>query len=241
MMLEIHGLTVHYGVIRGLCDVDIKVDEGEIVTIIGANGAGKTSLMNSISGQIKPDAGEILFEGQKLPSASHLVLQRGIALVPEGRRIFGNLNVHENLMMGAYLRNKKAEIAKDLEEVFSIFPRLKERIGQSASTLSGGEQQMLAIGRAMMSKPRLLLLDEPSLGLAPLLVKEIFRTIKTLNQRGVTVLLVEQNAKQALLLAHRAYVFQTGKVIKEGKARDLLNDPEVKEAYLGGSTEKKRS
>jgi branched-chain amino acid transport system ATP-binding protein len=240
MMLEIRSVSVNYGIIRGLCDVDVKVERGEIVTIIGANGAGKTSLMNSISGQIKPDSGEIFFEGQKLPSASHLVLQRGIALVPEGRRIFGNLNVNENLMMGAYLRNKKAEIAKDLEEVFSIFPRLKERINQSASTLSGGEQQMLAIGRAMMSEPRLLLLDEPSLGLAPLLVKEIFRTIKTLNQRGVTILLVEQNAKQALLLANRAYVFQTGRVIKEGIARDLLNDPEVKEAYLGGRTKKQK-
>lgn len=233
MILEIKNLCVRYNMIRALNNINIGVNPGEIVTIIGANGAGKTSLMNAIAGQVKPASGEIDWKGQPLPKGSHRIVQAGIALSPEGRRIFGSLTVHENLIMGAYLRKDKAQVEKDIEEVFGIFPRLKERIGQLSNTLSGGEQQMLAMGRAMMSKPELLMLDEPSLGLAPLLVQEIFRTIKLLNQRGTTILLVEQNARQALMLADRAYVFQTGNLVKEGAARDLLHDPDVEASYLG--------
>ncbi len=239
MMLEVKDLSVRYGAIKALNHVNISVDKGEIVTIIGANGAGKTSLMNAIAGVIKPASGEVIFKGEKLPAASYQVVKKGIALSPEGRMIFGNLSVNENLIMGAYLRNDKEQIKQDIAEIFNIFPRLKERINQASNTLSGGEQQMLAIGRAMMSKPELLMLDEPSLGLAPLLVRDIFKTIKLLNDRGTTILLVEQNAKQALMCAHRAYVFQTGNVIKEGKASDLLHDPEVEEAYLGTRKENK--
>ncbi len=239
MILEVKDLVVSYDMVKALNHVNLYVDEKEIVTIIGANGAGKTSLMNSIAGLVKPVSGEILFDGQPLPHAPHLVTKKRVALAPEGRQIFGSLTVKENLIMGAYLRNDKAEIEKDTEEVFEIFPRLKERINQSANTLSGGEQQMLAMGRAMMSRPRLLMLDEPSLGLAPLLVEEIFNTIKLLNERGTTILLVEQNARQAMMVAHRGYVFQTGNVIKEGLCKDLLIDPQVEEAYLGSKKQKR--
>ena len=233
MMLETKDLCVRYGMIRALNNLNIHVDKGEIVTIIGANGAGKSSLMNTIAGQVRPASGQVLFNGKPLPKGSHRIVKEGIALSPEGRRIFGSLTVQENLIMGAYLQNDKAQMDKDMEEVYSIFPRLKERAAQLSNTLSGGEQQMLAMGRAMMSRPQLLMLDEPSLGLAPILVKEIFSTIRLLNQRGTTILLVEQNAKQALMLADRAYVLQTGNLVKEGKASDLLHDPDVEASYLG--------
>jgi len=233
MILETKGLCVRYNMIRALNNINIHVDEGEIVTIIGANGAGKSSLMNTIAGQVKAASGEIYFKGKRLSQYSHKVVEAGIALSPEGRRVFGPLKVYENIFMGAYLRKDKAQIEKDMEEVFSIFPRLAERKNQLASTLSGGEQQMLAMGRAMMSRPQLMMLDEPSLGLAPIIVQEIFKTIKLLNERGTTILLVEQNAKGALMLADRAYVFQTGNIVKEGPARQLLHDPEIEESYLG--------
>ncbi len=238
-MLEIKNLLVRYGAITALNHINLHVEQNEIVTIIGANGAGKTSLMNSIAGVVRPESGEILFEGKVLPHKAHLVTQKGIALTPEGRQIFGSLTVRENLIMGAYLRNDKYTIEKDTEEVFEIFPRLKERIEQPSNTLSGGEQQMLAIGRAMMSKPKLLMLDEPSLGLAPVIVEEIFKTIKLLHSRGTTILLVEQNAQKALSITDRAYVFQTGNIVKEGSGNELLHDPEVEEAYLGSKRRNK--
>jgi branched-chain amino acid transport system ATP-binding protein len=232
-LLELKNVSIRYNMIQALSDVSIHVDEGEIVTIIGANGAGKSSTMNAITGLVRIASGEIVLDGKPLPSAAHNVTRAGIALAPEGRRIFGPLTVRENLMIGAYLRSDKTAVVEDCEKVFGIFPRLKERINQPSSTLSGGEQQMLAIGRSMMSRPRLLLLDEPSLGLAPLLIEEIFQTIRRLNEGGTTILLVEQNAQQALALADRAYVYQTGKVIREGKARELLHDPQIEAAYLG--------
>ena len=232
-LLELKDVCVRYNRIQALNGVNIHVDEGEIVTIIGANGAGKSSTMNAVAGLVKVSSGEIRFDGKPLPGSAHNVIRAGVAFSSEGRRIFAPLTVRENLMIGAYIRRDKAQIARDCEEIFGFFPRLQERINQPASTLSGGEQQMLAIGRAMMSKPRLLLLDEPSLGLAPLLIEEIFRIIRRLNERGTTVLLVEQNARQALTIAHRAYVYQTGQVIQEGNAQDLLHDPQIEAAYLG--------
>lgn len=233
-MLTIKGLNVYYGVIHALHDISMQVNEGEIVTLIGANGAGKTSTLRAISGLTPIKSGEISFSGTKISNmAGHKITSMGISHVPEGRRIFANMTVQENLELGAYLRKDKAGIAKDIETVFDKFPRLKERIKQNAGTLSGGEQQMLAMGRALMIKPKILLMDEPSMGLAPLVVKDIFTIIKEINKAGTTVLLVEQNAKMALSIAHKAYVIETGSIVKEGKAFDLLNDDAVRSAYLG--------
>lgn len=237
-MLQVKDLEVSYGAIRALSGVNLEVARGEIVTIVGANGAGKSSLLNTVAGMVRPAGGEVSFEGQRLRPYPHLCVKRGVALVPEGRRVFGNLTIRENLIMGAYLRNDSGGIAQDMGFVFELFPRLKERESQMASTLSGGEQQMLVIGRALMSRPRLLLLDEPSLGLAPKLVKEIFTTLRDINDKGVTVLLVEQNAQQALALAGRAYVFQNGRVVKAGFASELAKDPAIQQAYLGVRREK---
>ncbi len=235
-MLQVKGLCVNYGAIRALDNLSISINEGEVVSVIGANGAGKSTLMNAIMGMVPRDAGELSFEGRPLPRRPFQVVQCGISLSPEGRKIFAPLTVLENLQMGAFPRsgaNAKTEIEQDMEWVFSLFPRLKERIGQYAGTLSGGEQQMLAVGRALMSRPRLLLLDEPSLGLAPVIIKDIFRELRRISEQGVTILLVEQNARQALLLSHRAYVLQTGRLVKEGPSKELLADPEIAAAYLG--------
>ena len=234
-LLEVKNLSVFYGGIQALRGISFGINKGEIVTLIGANGAGKSTTLRAISGLVKPKEGEILLEGQSLKNVPpHEVVKRGISQSPEGRKIFANLTVRENLELGAYLRRDKAAIAVDMEKVFTLFPRLKERLKQNAGTLSGGEQQMLAIGRAMMSNPRVLLLDEPSLGLAPLLVKAIFEVIKEINQKGTTILLVEQNANQALHTAHRGYVLETGRIILTDTAKNLLNNAEVKKAYLGG-------
>jgi len=234
-MLEVLDLDVYYGAVHALKGVSLKVQQGEIVTLIGANGAGKSTLLRSISGLVPARAGYVAFEGRnitKLPP--HEIVGLGISHAPEGRMVFANLNVETNLELGAYRRKDRAGILEDRERVYRMFPRLKERHRQSAGTLSGGEQQMLAIGRALMSRPRLLLLDEPSLGLAPLLVREIFRTIQEINQGGVTVLLVEQNAHMALSIAGRGYVLETGRVRLEDRASALLENAEVKSAYLGG-------
>ncbi|HHV82023.1 MAG TPA: ABC transporter ATP-binding protein [bacterium] len=232
-MLKIEGIDVYYGVIRALKEVSLTVNDGEIVTLIGANGAGKTTTLRTISGLIRPKKGTITFDGQDLTRmAPNEIAGLGILQVPEGRRVFSNLTVMENLLMGAYLR--RDDISRELDWVFSLFPRLKERQKQKAGTLSGGEQQMLAISRALMGKPRVILLDEPSLGLAPLLVLNIFETIKEINGQGVTILLVEQNAYMALQIAHRAYVIETGRVVMEGTGKELLNNDAVKKAYLGG-------
>lgn len=234
-LLEIKNLVVKYGGIEAVRGISLDVPKGKIVTLIGSNGAGKSSTLRSIVGLVKPAAGSITFKGEdllKLPTET--IVTKGITLVPEGRRVFVNLTVAENLRMGAYMR--KDDISKDLERVYGLFPRLKERSWQPAGTLSGGEQQMLATGRALMGNPKMLLLDEPSMGLSPLLVKEIFRIIETINKKnGVTILLVEQNAKMALNIADRAYVLETGSITMEGKASDLANDPAVKNAYLGGA------
>lgn len=233
-MLSIRGLDVFYGPIQALDKVDIEVGEAEIVSIIGSNGAGKSTLLRSISGLVKPRSGSVEFEGTPIHGASpDKIVQMGISQSPEGRRIFTEMSVRENLLLGAYTR-KDNEVNKDIEKCLDRFPRLRERFQQSAGTLSGGEQQMLAMSRALMSRPRLLLLDEPSMGLAPNLVTEIFSMVVELNQQGVTVLLVEQNAHRALEIANRGYVLETGKVVLEGSGRDLLHDPKVKEAYLGG-------
>lgn len=233
LQLEVRNLEVHYDGIRALHGVSFSVPKGEIVTLIGANGAGKTSILRAISG-LTPYTGSIVFEGQDLQRIpAHRIVGLGIAHVPEGRGIFGNLTVRENLRLATWQRSDKAEIELDYDRVFTIFPRLMERRDQPSGTLSGGEQQMLAVGRALMSRGRLLLLDEPSMGLAPRLVREIFRVIQDINQTGVTVLLVEQNANMALHIASRAYVLETGAVILSGPGRELLGDPRVKEAYLG--------
>ncbi|NLK75762.1 MAG: ABC transporter ATP-binding protein [Clostridiales bacterium] len=234
-MLEIQDLNVYYGGIHALKDISLKINEGEIVTLIGANGAGKTTTLRTISGIKKAESGTILYEGKNLESysASNIV-KLGISHVPEGRRVFSTMSVYENLEIGAFLRKDKAEIKKDIKYVFSLFPRLEERKNQYAGTLSGGEQQMLAIGRALLSRPKLLLLDEPSMGLAPIIVNEIFDIIKNINKEGTTILLVEQNANMALQTAHRAYIIQNGRIDIEGSAKDLLNNEQVKEAYLGG-------
>ena len=232
-LLSLRRVSCNYGAVQALNNVHLKVDAGEIVTLIGANGAGKSTTLKSIVGLLRPEAGEILFGGNSLLRIpTHKIAAMGIALVPEGRAVFANLSVLENLEMGGYLRNA-AEIRQGLEYVFALFPRLQERIKQVAGTLSGGEQQMLAIGRALMAKPRLLLLDEPSLGIAPLLVKSIYEAIDAINREGVTILVVEQNAHLALKHSHRAYVLETGRVVMEGSSRELENDPRVKEAYLG--------
>lgn len=234
-MLQIDNLDVYYGAIQALKGISLKVYSGEIVTLIGANGAGKSTTLRSISGLNRPKAGQIQFEGEninQLPATE--IVKRGISHVPEGRRIFANLTVKENLELGAYLEKDGRVIRERMELVFGRFPRLKERAKQRAGTLSGGEQQMLAIGRALMAKPRLLLLDEPSMGLAPVLVQEIFAIIREINQAGTTILLVEQNARMALSVAQRAYVLETGRVVLEGKTEDLVRSPEVRRAYLGG-------
>ena len=233
-MLEIKDLHVAYGGIQALRGVSLTVPEGKIVTLIGANGAGKSTLMRTISGLVKAQSGSILWNGQELLGKPiDQIVTSGIAMSPEGRRVFADLTVLENLKIGAYLRKDKAETEKDLEWVYSLFPRLKERSWQSAGTLSGGEQQMLAVGRALMSKPKLLMLDEPSLGLAPIVVREIFDIIRTVNQQGITVLLNEQNANMALKVADYAYVLETGTLTLSGTGTELLADESVKAAYLG--------
>lgn len=233
-MLTIKGLNVYYGAIHALKDISIDVEEGEIVTLIGANGAGKTSTLRAISGLVPIKSGEIRFNNKNINGVrAFKLVAMGMSHVPEGRRVFANLTVLENLELGAYTRSDKAGIKKDMEIVFEKFPRLKERIKQHAGTLSGGEQQMLAIGRALMVKPKILLLDEPSMGLAPLIVKDIFSIIKEINKSGTTVLLVEQNAHMALSIANRAYVLETGTIALSGKASDLLNNDSVRSAYLG--------
>ncbi|MCK6631753.1 MAG: ABC transporter ATP-binding protein [Fimbriimonadaceae bacterium] len=233
-MLEISGLDVYYGAIHALKNVGIRVEEREIVAIIGSNGAGKSTLLRAISGLNRARQGTIVFQGVNIEAMpAHEIVKRGISQAPEGRRIFTNMTVMENLLLGAFTR-KDSGVSADLEGVMKRFPRLKERISQSAGTLSGGEQQMLAIGRALMSRPKLLLLDEPSLGLAPNLVSEIFDIVTTINGEGTTVLLVEQNAHRALDIAHRAYVLETGSIVLADTGKNLLANPKVKEAYLGG-------
>ena len=234
-MLEISDLQVSYGSIKALHGVSLRVPEQSIVTLIGANGAGKSTTLRAISGLVKVAAGTVIYDGQDITNlAPHQIVQRGLCHVPEGRMIFANLTIAENLRMGAYLRKDAAGIAEDMDFCFQIFPRLKERLGQLAGTLSGGEQQMLAIARALMSKPRCLMLDEPSLGIAPILVRNIFKQIVAINQqRGITVLLVEQNANLALKISSHGYVLETGKVILENSAEALRNDPQVRAAYLG--------
>ena len=239
-MLQVRGLTVNYGAIRALRGISFEVAAGEIITLIGANGAGKSTTLHAVSNIIKKTSGTVLFNGADISAMpANRIVSAGLVQVPEGRRIFANLSVRDNLEMGAYSRRAlkpgdRQEIRSDMEKVFDIFPRLRERIRQVAGTLSGGEQQMLAMGRSLMARPRLLLLDEPSMGLAPILVDEIFSVIKGINETGTTVLLVEQNAYKALALASRAYILETGEIVKSGKAADLMKDDAVKQAYLGG-------
>ncbi len=233
-VLKCENLHVYYGSIHAIKGVSFEVGEGEIVTLIGANGAGKSTTLNTVGGLLRPREGIVEFEGKSiLGVAPHKVVSEGMALCPEGRRVFAQLSVKENLEMGAYTR-PVSEIPETLEMVYEHFPRLKERQGQMAGTLSGGEQQMLAMGRALMSKPRLMMLDEPSMGLAPILVDQIFEIIEALNKAGTTILLVEQNAQMALSIADRAYVLETGRIVNSGTGKDLLNDDSVKKAYLGG-------
>lgn len=234
-MLKIENLSVRYGVIEAIKNVSFEINEGEIVALIGANGAGKTTILHTISGLLKPIAGKILLEGQDITKINaDKIVMMGLAQVPERRRVFAEQTVEENLELGAFTRKDKAGIAKDMEMIYTRFPRLRERKKQLAGTLSGGEQQMLAMGRALMAKPKILLLDEPSMGLAPLLVKEIFSIIKDIKEQGTTVLLVEQNAKMALGIADRAYVLETGKVVLTGNGQELANSEAIKKAYLGG-------
>ncbi|HHW30676.1 MAG TPA: ABC transporter ATP-binding protein [Clostridiaceae bacterium] len=234
-MLEIRNINVHFGVIHALKGISLTVNDGEIVTLIGANGAGKTTTLRTISGLKKPTSGEILLDGADITNTSAQErVKMGISHAPEGRRVFSSMTVLENLELGAYLRRDKEGIARDLKKVYEWFPILAERKKQAAGTLSGGEQQMLAIGRALMSRPKILFLDEPSMGLAPLLVHEIFNIIKDINQAGTTILLVEQNASMALQIAHRAYVLETGSIVLSGKGEDLIKSEEIKKAYLGG-------
>jgi len=234
-VLSLRGVTVGYGKTPVLREVSLEVPRGEVVALLGANGAGKTTIMRTVMGFLKPWSGSVVFDGQDLGGQRPArIVRRGVGLVPEGRQIFGHLTVDENLVMGAYARRDPAGVRSDREWVLSLFPVLAERLRQRAGTLSGGEQQMLAIGRALMARPRLLLLDEPSLGLAPLLVREIFEVIGKIHQEGTTVLLVEQNARMALSVAARAYVLETGRVVREGAARELMEDPSVRAAYLGG-------
>ncbi|MDR9859261.1 ABC transporter ATP-binding protein [Treponema socranskii] len=234
-MLEVKNLTVSYGAIKALHDISFSVEDKEVITLIGSNGAGKTTTLHAVSNILKKDAGSVFFDGKDITDyAPDKIVERRLIQVPEGRRIFQNLSVRENLELGAYLRRDKAEIRRDTEKVFELFPRLKERVKQNAGTLSGGEQQMLAMGRALMAFPKLLLLDEPSMGLAPILVDEIFSIIKKISAEGTTILLVEQNAYKALSVADRAYILETGAISKSGKAADLAADPAVKAAYLGG-------
>ena len=241
--LEVNNLEVYYGGIHARHNVSLHIDEGEIVSIIGANGAGKSTLLRSIAGAKDIKSGTIRFQGNPLPPTGHETVAKGISLVPEGRRIFPNLTVRENLMVGAYNRkDMKVAMTEDLDEVLTLFPRLKERINQMGGTMSGGEQQMLAIGRALMARPKLLCMDEPSLGLAPIIIDELFEKIVSLNQeRKQTILVVEQNAFLALDVAHRAYILNTGKIVREGTGAELLNDPVVQENYLGMSEEEPAS
>lgn len=233
-MLEINDLEVHYGVIKAIKGVSFKVEEGEVIALIGANGAGKTTILHTITGLLKPTAGSVTFNGQDITrSAAHSIVRMGMAHVPEGRRVFSNLTVLQNLKLGAYTRKDKNEIESNLEMVFGRFPRLKERQNQISGTLSGGEQQMLAMGRALMSNPRIILMDEPSMGLSPIFVNEIFDIIKAVKADGTTVLLVEQNAKKALSIADRGYVLETGNIVLTGPAKELLNNDDIKKAYLG--------
>ncbi|MBM7320397.1 ABC transporter ATP-binding protein [Streptococcus suis] len=234
-MLEVKNLSVNYGVIEAVKDVSFEVNEGEVVTLIGANGAGKTSILRTISGLVRPSAGTISFLGneiQKVPARK--IVADGLSQVPEGRHVFAGLTVMENLEMGAFLRNNREENQANLRKIFARFPRLEERKNQDAATLSGGEQQMLAMGRALMSQPKLLLLDEPSMGLAPIFIQEIFDIIQDIQKQGTTVLLIEQNANKALAIADRGYVLETGKVVLSGTGKELLTSEEVKKAYLGG-------
>ena len=236
MILKVQDLNVHYGVIHALKGVNIEVEEGQIVSLIGSNGAGKTSLLRTISGLIKASSGSIHYMDQEIVNPKHpeLLPSTGLVQVPEGRKIFAGMSVYENLLMGAYLRKDKDGIKEDLANVYVRFPILDQRKHQDAATLSGGEQQMLAISRALMAKPKLLLLDEPSMGLAPLLVKEIFNIIRDINATGTTILLVEQNAMQALRIADKAYVLETGTIVLQGTGQELLSSPEVQKVYLGG-------
>lgn len=234
-LLEVKDIEVYYGMINALKGVSFEVNEGEIVALIGANGAGKTTTLHTITGLLSAKSGQILYEGKditKIPP--HKIVSMGMAHVPEGRRIFQQLTVYENLVLGAYTRKNKAEIEETLQTVYNHFPRLKERKNQIAGTLSGGEQQMLAMGRAMMSKPKLIVMDEPSMGLSPLLVKEVFKIIEAMHDAGITVLLVEQNAKMALSIADRAYVLETGKITVSGTGKELSESEQIKKAYLGG-------
>ena len=233
-MLEVKNLEVYYGMIQAIKGISFEVNEGEVISLIGANGAGKTTTLHAVTGLIAPRAGQIIFEGKDITKVpGHKLVSMGIAHVPEGRRVFSQLSVYENLKLGAYTRKDKNEIEETLEHIYMRFPRLKERKNQLAGTLSGGEQQMLAMGRALMSRPRSILMDEPSMGLSPIYVNEIFNIIKEVSQSGTTVLLVAQNAKKALSIADRAYVLETGCISLSGKAADLLNDASVKKAYLG--------
>ena len=233
-MLEIKDLCVNYGVIKALKGISFEVNEGEVIALIGANGAGKTTTLHTITGLLSAQSGSIVLDGKDITrTPAHKIVKMGIAHVPEGRRIFQELTVYENLMLGAYTRKDKKEIADSLNKIYKRFPRLEERKTQIAGTLSGGEQQMLAMGRALMSKPSIILMDEPSMGLSPLYVNEIFDIIREISQSGTTILLVEQNAKKALSIADRAYVLETGKIVLDGDAKELMNDDKVKKAYLG--------
>ncbi|MCQ2373215.1 MAG: ABC transporter ATP-binding protein [Phascolarctobacterium sp.] len=234
-MLKVEDINVYYGAIHAIKGISLEVPDGEIVALIGSNGAGKSTTLRTISGLMKPKTGKILYEGKDITgTAAHKIVGMGLCQVMEGRHVFANMSVEENLELGAYLRNDKDGIAQDMEKVFERFPRLLERRSQIAGTLSGGEQQMLAMGRALMSRPKLLLLDEPSMGLAPLLVKEIFNIIKDINAAGTTILLVEQNANMALSIADKAYVLETGRITLSGTAKELASSEEVRKAYLGG-------
>lgn len=234
-MLEVKNLSVHYGMIQAVRNVDFTVNEGEIVSLIGANGAGKSTILKTLSGLIHPSEGEIVYLGENIASTSaKKIVEKGLVQVPEGRHVFPGLTVKENLELGAFLRKDKEEIQKDMEAVFERFPILKERKDQDAQTLSGGEQQMLAMGRALMSRPKLLLLDEPSMGLAPIFIREIFKIIQEIQKTGATVLLIEQNAKMALSISNRAYVLETGSVVLSGTGQELLESDEIQKAYLGG-------
>lgn len=233
-MLEVKDLEVYYGVIQAIKGVSFQVNQGEVIALIGANGAGKTTILHTITGLLSPKRGSVMFEGKEITKVpAHKIVSMGMAHVPEGRRVFAELSVYENLKMGAYTRKDKKEIEESLANVYKRFPRLEERKNQMAGTLSGGEQQMLAMGRALMSKPKIILMDEPSMGLSPIMVNEIFDIIRAVSEGGTTVLLVEQNAKKALGIADRAYVLETGKIVLEGKSEELLENDSIKKAYLG--------
>ena len=233
-MLEVKDLEVYYGVIQAIKGVSFQVNQGEVIALIGANGAGKTTILHTVTGLLSPKRGSVVFEGKEITKVpAHKIVSMGMAHVPEGRRVFAELSVYENLKMGAYTRKDKKEIEESLANVYKRFPRLEERKNQMAGTLSGGEQQMLAMGRALMSKPKIILMDEPSMGLSPIMVNEIFDIIRAVSESGTTVFLVEQNAKKALSIADRAYVLETGNIVLEGKAEDLLENDSIKKAYLG--------